>query len=162
MRFANALTPEQAKDTSREALSQASTDPAAVSTNLTRPGTPFRGKLTGLISAVLLYKAMSTLTRLKGIGPATASAILSLADPSGQCPFLSDEAMHAFDLVNKAGKLDYTIGNWNKLRELSEAKSDSLNKKSEKEEFQWTPALVERALWADTAMQAAEEYSSRR
>lgn len=65
--------------------------------------------------------------------------------------------MHAFDLVNKAGKLDYTIGNWNKLRELCEAKSESLNKKSEEDEFQWTPALVERALWADTAMQAAEE-----
>lgn len=100
---------------------------------------------------------MTTLTSLKGIGPATASAILSLAEHSGRCPFWSDEAMHGFGLVNKAGKLDYTIGNWAKLDELCETKANALNKVSGEEDTDWTPALVERAIWADAAMQAAGE-----
>lgn len=97
---------------------------------------------------------MTTLTGLKGIGPATASAILSLADPSGQCPFLSDEAMHAFGLVNNAGKLDYTISNWSKLAELCQAKADTLNRDEEDGGIHWTAALVERAIWADSAANA--------
>lgn len=100
---------------------------------------------------------MATLTGLKGIGPATASAILSLIDPSGNCPFLSDEAMHAFGLVNKAGKLDYTIGVWTELKDLCQAKAQKLNDIQEGSEPNWTAALVERALWAATTTQTTSE-----
>lgn len=100
---------------------------------------------------------MSTLIGLKGIGPATASAILSLTDPSGSCPFLSDEAMHAFDLVNKAGKLDYTIGNWSKLMELCQSKAQQLNSSQKEDDPTWTAALVERAVWAEYVQRTNQE-----
>lgn len=100
---------------------------------------------------------MSALITLKGIGPATASAILSLADPNGSCPFLSDEAMHAFGLENKAGKLDYTIGNWRKLLELCQAKAQTLNEAQKSEDAGWTAALVERAIWAESVGNASDE-----
>jgi len=49
--------------------------------------------------------ALKTLTRLKAVGPATASAILALWRPASQ-PFLSDEAYAAVGL----GKPSYTAG----------------------------------------------------
>ena len=48
---------------------------------------------------------------MKGIGPATASAILSLYDPIAE-PFLSDEAYEAIGL----GKAEYTVKGWEKFR----------------------------------------------
>lgn len=94
---------------------------------------------------------MSELVSLKGIGPATASAILSWADPSSQCPFLSDEAMHAFDIVNSNGKLDYTMANWKRLESLCSTKAEELNGSLPKDsEFRWSAATVERAVWAST------------
>lgn len=100
---------------------------------------------------------MMTLTNLKGIGPATASAILSLVDSSGNCPFLSDEAMHAFGLVNNTGKLDYTMGNWNKLKDMCQAKALQLHETQKDSEPSWTAALVERAVWAVAVQQTSDE-----
>lgn len=104
---------------------------------------------------------MEKLTSLKGIGPATASAILSFAQLDGSCPFLSDEVMYAFGVVNKAGKLDYTLSSWQTIQKCCAAKAEELNEaiaaqeKAEQEEEEdneqpWTPALVERAIWAAT------------
>lgn len=86
------------------------------------------------------------------MGPATASAILSLASAEGSCPFLSDEVMLAFGLKNaRSGKLDYTAANWEKVRARCTAKAVQLNKeeaKGDEEGEGWTAAMVERAIWA--------------
>ena len=96
---------------------------------------------------------------MKGIGPATASAVLSFGHLGGQCPFLSDEAMHAFNIVNtNKGTLDYTLDSWAALKKVCDEKADDLNQQlenGESEEEQWTPVMIERALWA-AAMQEAK------
>jgi len=99
-----------------------------------------------------LNEGMNKLTSLKGIGPATASAILSFGRPDEACPFLSDEVMRAVGVVNKAGKLDYTIKSWETIREKCEVKASELNKLRDDEDSDiiWTPVKVERALWAAT------------
>lgn len=94
---------------------------------------------------------METLTSLKGVGPATASAILSFGSLDGDCPFLSDEAMQAFGLTNKAGKLDYTLSNWKSLRTLCDDKAKQLNKFTvDQDSAEWNAVLVERAIWAES------------
>jgi hypothetical protein len=56
------------------------------------------------------------------------------------------------------GKLDYTVKNWEKLRESCMQKAEELNdalgeeEKEEQEEEKWTACRVERAIWADAAM----------
>ena len=102
-------------------------------------------------------QALETLTSLKGIGPATASAMLSFGCSDGACPFLSDEAMRAFGIVGKADKLEYTLASWKRLREACAKKALELNGKLKREAREsdesadnemWTPCRVERALWA--------------
>ncbi|KAK0544234.1 hypothetical protein OC845_005712, partial [Tilletia horrida] len=56
-------------------------------------------------SAALPIESLKALTELKGIGPATASAILAAYAPS-RVPFLSDEA--AIGVGNLGPKPDYT------------------------------------------------------
>lgn len=101
---------------------------------------------------------MKALIVLRGTGPATASAILSLADSDGTCPFLSDEAMFAFGLANKAGKLDYTMPKWLQLFELCKSKAEELNEgQNDDERLEWTATLVERAVWADAVQQTDKQ-----
>ena len=56
------------------------------------------------------------------------------------------------------GKLDYTVKNWEKLRESCIKKAKELKEtsgkeeKEEEEEGKWTACRVERAIWADAAM----------
>ncbi|KAJ0967714.1 hypothetical protein J5N97_024631 [Dioscorea zingiberensis] len=86
-----------------------------------------------------LSKAISELTVLKGVGPATASAVLAAYAPE-VAPFMSDEAV-----VATMGSLkDYSLKQYlafavklqNKAKELSE------------EGDPFTPSDVERALWS--------------
>ncbi|KAK9270914.1 hypothetical protein L1049_026501 [Liquidambar formosana] len=86
-----------------------------------------------------ISKAVSELTVLKGVGPATASAVLAAYAPD-VAPFMSDEAM----VAALGNSKDYTLKQYlifaNKLQ--TKAKELSL------EEFSFTPSDVERALWS--------------
>ncbi|CAI8606195.1 unnamed protein product [Vicia faba] len=83
--------------------------------------------------------AVSELCVLKGVGPATASAVLAAFAPD-LTPFMSDEAMQAA-LGNSK---DYTLKQYlifaNKLQEKAKELSS--------EETPFTPSDVERALWS--------------
>eukprot|EP01134_Creolimax_fragrantissima_P003475 CFRG3475T1 len=86
--------------------------------------------------------AITALTTLSGIGPATASAILcALSD--GAVPFMSDEAVMC--VLNQT-KIDYNIKTYLKYVDLMQAKSKELNKLFE--DTTWTPHMIEKALWA--------------
>ena len=89
-----------------------------------------------------LKQAMSALTALRGIGPATASAALSAAHPFS-IPFQSDEAMLAV-LGSKEytvkSFLDLTVALRKKARELSENDGKKV----------WTARDVEACLFAAT------------
>ncbi|XP_068340887.1 uncharacterized protein [Pyrus communis] len=88
-----------------------------------------------------ISKAISELTVLKGVGPATASAVLAAYAPD-VAPFMSDEAM----VAALGNSKDYTLKQYllfaNKLQEKAKELS------AEGDTF--TPSDVERALWSCT------------
>eukprot|EP00116_Pleurobrachia_bachei_P009701 sb/3469963/ len=84
--------------------------------------------------------AMKTLTELSGVGPATASLILSIASPD-KVPFMSDEAMDA--VVGLPRK--YTMPQFEKFRDL-------VSKKAKKLGDDWTLVMVENALFATAVL----------
>ncbi|XP_021754594.1 uncharacterized protein LOC110719921 [Chenopodium quinoa] len=86
-----------------------------------------------------LSKAVSELTVLKGVGPATASAILAAYAPD-LAPFMSDEAMEAVLGQSKDYSLKQYLLLANKLREKAKELSS--------EDEQFTASDVERALWS--------------
>ncbi|CAL5229628.1 g12992 [Coccomyxa viridis] len=88
-----------------------------------------------------LKEAMSALTALKGIGPATASALLTAAFPD--VPFQSDEAMAA--ALN--GQKEYTSSFYFKYAAKVQERASTLSKKG----ATLTPKDVERALWSEAA-----------
>lgn len=88
------------------------------------------------------------LTKLKGIGPATASAVMAAHAPKS-CPFMSDEAAAA---VMPSTKLKYNRHEYNQLAAALAAKAEQLNSKSGKEPGEeWTASDVERSLWSAAA-----------
>ncbi|KAI4316578.1 hypothetical protein L6164_024548 [Bauhinia variegata] len=86
-----------------------------------------------------ISKAISELTVLKGVGPATASAILAAFAPHF-APFMSDEAMVAALCNSKDYSLKQYLAFVNKLQ--TKAKELSSQGAS------FTPSDVERALWS--------------
>lgn len=86
-----------------------------------------------------ISKAVSELTVLKGVGPATASAVLASYAPD-VTPFMSDEAM----VAALGNSKDYTLKQYLVLVDKLQAKSKEL---SAKEDI-FTPSDVERALWS--------------
>lgn len=97
-----------------------------------------------------LGAAVDALCGLKGIGPATATALLSAADPS--IPFLSDEA-----LIAVLGAREYTKPAALKVTEALRERAGELNKLNKKQEEEkigspavvvWNASKVERALWS--------------
>ncbi|KAL5127128.1 hypothetical protein HKD37_14G039609 [Glycine soja] len=84
-------------------------------------------------------KAVSELTVLKGVGPATASAVLATFAPH-LTPFMSDEAMEAALGSSK----DYSLKQYIKFVDKLQRKAEELS--SEGDSF--TPSDVERALWS--------------
>ena len=85
-------------------------------------------------------EALKELTSLKGIGPATASAMLTAVCPS--LPFMSDEALAAA----LHGPPEYTVKKYIQLVDALRNKAAMLSKASD---TSWTAAQVERALWSE-------------
>ncbi|KAJ4701567.1 DNA binding protein [Melia azedarach] len=86
-----------------------------------------------------ITKAVSELTVLKGVGPATASAVLAAYAPN-VAPFMSDEAMEAALGHSK----DYSLKQYLLFADKLQAKAKDLA--SEGNSF--TPSDLERALWS--------------
>ncbi|KAJ4845177.1 hypothetical protein Tsubulata_013700 [Turnera subulata] len=85
-----------------------------------------------------LSKAVNELTVLKGVGPATASAVLAAFAPD-VAPFMSDEALEA-----AGGSRDYTLKQYLLFVDKLQAKAKELSANGES----FTPSDVERALWS--------------
>ena len=64
--------------------------------------------------------AIKLLSTLKGVGPATASAILALFNPTTE-PFMSDEAYEAIGI----GKAEYTVKGWEKYKKAMVERKES-------------------------------------
>ncbi|XP_027082219.1 uncharacterized protein LOC113749412 [Coffea eugenioides] len=97
-------------------------------------------------------KAVKELTVLKGVGPATASAILAAYAPH-ITPFMSDEAMEAAIGNTK----DYTLKSYLVFVEKLQAKAMELSS----EEDLFTPSDVERALWSASVAAKSKALSSK-
>ncbi|CAI9266383.1 unnamed protein product [Lactuca saligna] len=85
-------------------------------------------------------KAISELTVLKGVGPATASAVLAAYAPD-IAPFMSDEAM----VAALGNSKEYTLKQYLVFVDKLQAKAKELS--IDVEEV-FTPSDVERALWS--------------
>uniref|UniRef100_A0A0E0D618 HhH-GPD domain-containing protein n=1 Tax=Oryza meridionalis TaxID=40149 RepID=A0A0E0D618_9ORYZ len=86
-----------------------------------------------------LRKAIPELTVLKGVGPATASAVLAAYAPD-VAPFMSDEAM----VAALGNAKEYTLKQYLTFAEKLQTKSKELSSGDEV----FTPSDVERALWS--------------
>ncbi|RCV41093.1 hypothetical protein SETIT_9G108400v2 [Setaria italica] len=86
-----------------------------------------------------LSRAITELTVLKGVGPATASAVLAAYAPD-VAPFMSDEAM----VAALGNAKDYTLKQYLAFADKLQAKSKELTVGEES----FTPSDVERALWS--------------
>lgn len=95
-----------------------------------------------------IKEAATALCDLKGIGPATASAILTAISPS--IPFMSDEA-----LVAALGSRDYTVKFMLQLTEKLRSKAKKLSAADGKKE--WTARDVERCLYAEALKEKLSE-----
>ncbi|KAK4050611.1 hypothetical protein OIV83_003337 [Microbotryomycetes sp. JL201] len=92
-------------------------------------------------SLTTTLEAIQQLSTLKGIGPATASAISAAVSPDS-IPFMSDELMHA--CFGKQTKIDYTSKAYEKL---VKAVNDKIHNK------QWTARELEQACWANDVLE---------
>ncbi|XP_076337287.1 uncharacterized protein LOC143239739 isoform X2 [Tachypleus tridentatus] len=88
-----------------------------------------------------ISNAITALTTLKGVGPATASAILAAGYPD-QVAFMADESMLSTPGVEA---IDYTLAEYLNYHEQIKKCCDQLNKKNP--EGKWTPHKVELTLW---------------
>jgi hypothetical protein len=80
---------------------------------------------------------IAALAKLAGVGPATASALAAAAEPSTY-PFF-DELVAA--QVPELGAVKWTLGYYAKY-------ADALRERARELGGEWTPVLVERAVWA--------------
>ncbi|CAK9190160.1 unnamed protein product [Sphagnum troendelagicum] len=93
-----------------------------------------------------LKEAIAHLSTLKGVGPATASAVLAAHTPS-IVPFMSDEAM----VAALGGVKDYSMKVYLLFAEKLQVKSKELQQSGDAELEQFTASDVERALWSSAA-----------
>lgn len=86
--------------------------------------------------------AVAALSALKGVGPATASAVLAAGAPESAA-FMSDEAMES---VPGLKPIQYTAKHYALYLQKMAAQSAKLNKTDPQQG--WTPHRVELCLWA--------------
>lgn len=103
-------------------------------------------KLTDSTSIEVAKESLLKLNTLKGIGPATSSAILSLFSP-GSLPFMSDEALKFAAGLNEKPK--YNIKEWEWF--VSE-----MRKRTKKEGWSGTDQL-EKAAWAFAVLKTNQD-----
>lgn len=87
---------------------------------------------------------IAALSKLAGVGPATASAILAAYRPDVY-PFFDDLVARQ---IPGFGAVDFTAKEYRRY-------ADALRQRARELGAGWTPALVERALWAHTGGKAA-------
>ncbi|XP_012718559.2 uncharacterized protein zgc:112496 [Fundulus heteroclitus] len=88
--------------------------------------------------------AIAELSALKGVGPATASAVLAAGAPE-VAAFMSDEAMES---VPGLKPIQYTAKHYALYLEKMTAQSAKLNQVDPQQD--WTPHRLEKCLWAMT------------
>ncbi|XP_044289710.1 uncharacterized protein LOC123025224 [Varanus komodoensis] len=86
--------------------------------------------------------AISELSRLKGVGPATASAILAAGAPD-VVPFMADEAVAS---ISGLAPIQYTLKHYMHYLDQIQSRVKKLNKADPVKT--WTPHHVEMCLWA--------------
>eukprot|EP01038_Epipyxis_sp_PR26KG_P014503 gene14503-19470_t len=91
-------------------------------------------------------ESIKQLSSLKGIGVATASAILAPISPSF-CPFMADEVMEA---VLESGKRDYNMKTYIEMQSCLVRKADLLGNN-------WNAEQVGRALWTNAILSVVTE-----
>jgi hypothetical protein len=96
-----------------------------------------RTSTSALAAVPNLTTPISTLAKLKGVGPATASAIASAFAPEVY-PFF-DELVAA--QVPSLGPVAWTLGYYARYADAIRTRAAALG-------TSWTPSMVERALWA--------------
>jgi hypothetical protein len=94
-------------------------------------------------------KPISTLATLHGVGPATASAVAAAVAPDTY-PFF-DELVAA--QVPALGEVKWTLGYYGKYAAQLRARAAALG-------GDWTAAMVERALWANSGGKAARSTAA--
>jgi len=92
---------------------------------------------------------------LDGVGPATATAILARQFPWAVA-FMSDEAMLASGLFDRAGDIKYDIKTFGNFNRLVQGKAEVLNNKLGKRA--WTGDAVARALWTQHVLDSRSVF----
>ncbi|KAF0684052.1 Aste57867_23973 [Aphanomyces stellatus] len=94
-------------------------------------------------------EAIASLSEMKGVGPATASAILAAFDPD--VPFMGDEALNA--VASEIGARQYTLPHFMRFLAALQSKAQTLNAKGSSTD--WTAQKVQVCLWLEAAVEAA-------
>lgn len=97
--------------------------------------------------------AIETMCKLRGIGPATASAFLSFVRPK-LIPFMSDEA--AEYLQSEVAPIKYTLPYFKTYARSMESKVNELNEQSTPAGM-WDVRLVERTFWTLKVLETSLE-----
>ncbi|KAL0892927.1 hypothetical protein ABMA27_014602 [Loxostege sticticalis] len=90
-----------------------------------------------------IESAMTALSNLKGVGTATASALLAAASPE-IAPFMADECLQAIPEMEGS---DYTAKEYLNFVNHIKTVCDRLNKEQNGCGKKWSPHMVELALW---------------
>ncbi|XP_063824897.1 uncharacterized protein LOC135074515 isoform X2 [Ostrinia nubilalis] len=90
-----------------------------------------------------IESAMTALSNLKGVGTATASALLAAASPE-IAPFMADECLQAIPEMEGS---DYTAKEYLNFVKHIKTVCDRLNKEQNGCGKKWSPHMVELALW---------------